>query len=897
MGFILPRAASRRFLFLFGGRFLTFALAAAFLNLCPALRFDLPAAPLDLTGPVTTVTASPGANVVILDALDPNVSGLVSTNVFLIGGGPTPSDTTAVGGFAAWSSGSRVYFYVYDAFRRLWVGTNANTGSTFDLRNTNGVIAWTSGATAHYAAYNWTRSVWVKDSQPIGSAALTLDVTDGIASGSTGAGVFYAAFDPRAGVWKKDSAATGVPGEFRNAQGIVAWSAGNFVFGRAYDPRSASWKDYNLNAGGTTFDLRNSGGVLAWTRNPFVGYAIFDSPRGVWQREEVNVGFATDLVVSNSTVYWKTTVAHRRGYRPSQGWVANVTGVEASFLASTNAVAAPVSVLLMDLSLGGSSWSWNFGGGLGTPTRRSPLVRFPAFGQFAVTQTVTGDGGLASTNLLIVTDVTPPTGTVQINNGDEFATNPSVTLQLAATDSSGAALSMRFSNDNTNSWSAWEPFAATKSWVLSAGPGLKTVFAQFRDAGGNSSAIVSDSITLDDTPAPVIAIVSTNVLESAGNIILRAVLDRAVNRTVSARYVTSNGTAADGEDYTRQEGLLVFAPNVTAATVTVPILADAAVEPNETFFLNLSSPTNATTGEPGTVTIVDDDNAAVSFLAPNFNVAEDSGQASVVVRLNSASGQTVSVRVIAQGGTASSGQDFVATNAVLVFLPGQTNRTLSFPVLDDLLDELTETVSLSLTNLTNAVMGIPSQATVSILDNDQPILSFGAEVYSGFEDDFSIPVQVRLSKPYSQQVSANFTIFGGTATPGVDYTILGTLIFPANTTNATVTIFPINDASREPDETIRLRLTDIAGASPGLTETTVTVKDEDGAPRFLTVGVTNAQLRAVLRGRADQPFDLEATSDLQAWTFFRRLTNSPAGTAELSVPVTDPPRYLRAVVP
>lgn len=902
MDVFLPNAAAGRVL---SGCWRVFFLVAGLLVVGWGwLSGRVAAAPFDFSGPVTTISVSPGAGAVSLNALDPGVGGLVTTNVVLVGGTASPSDAQAAGGFAAWSSGTRVYYWVYDAYRRQWVGTNANTGATFDLRNTNGVIAWTSGSTAHYAAYNWTRSVWVKDSQAVGSSATTFDVVDGVAAGSTGAGVFYAVFDPRSGVWVKNSAATGIPGEFRNSQGLVAWTAGNFVYGRAYDPVAGVWKDANMNAGGTPFDLRNSGGVVAWTRNPTVGYAVYDSPRSRWVAEAVSVGFATDLIVSNSTVYWNTSLGgYRRGYRLVQTggtnywWTNNVTGVEASFLASTNRINSPVTIAFIDLSLGGSSWLWNFGGGEGTTGRRSPLVRFPVSGQYVVSQTVSGDGGFSTTNLLVVTDVTPPTGSVTINNGEAVTTNRNVTLQLSAADVNGTVVSMRLANDTTNTWSEWEAYATVKSWTLTAGGGVKTVYAQFRDAGGNVSTNASDTINYDDAPPPVLTFLSTNALESAQSVVVRAVLDHAVNRTVSAGYFTSDGTARDGEDYTQRSGVVVFAPNTTVATVTIPLLPDALVELNETIQLNLQNPTNAVLAGPGTVTILDDDNASVSFASANFNAAEDAGVASVVVRLNAASGQTVSVRVLAQPGSAVDGQDFVATNGVLVFLPGQTNRTFNVPVLDDLADELTETVSLSLTNLTNGVLGVPAQGTVSILDNDQPFIFFSADGYRGFEDEFSIPVRVWLSKPFSQQVSASYTIFGGTAAPGVDYTVLGNVIIPAGTTNATITVFPINDGGRETDETIRLRLTDIAGAAPGRTETTVTLLDEDGAPRFVAVDGVGAVFRAELRGRADQVFNVESSTNLAAWSFFRRLTNSGAGTSSFSVPAVDPPRYYRAVSP
>jgi hypothetical protein len=76
-----------------------------------------------------------------------------------------------------------------------------------------------------------------------------------------------------------------------------------------------------------------------------------------------------------------------------------------------------------------------------------------------------------------------------------------VTLTVSATDNSGSVASMRFSNDAA-SWSGWEPYGTTKSWSLTAGEGLKTVYVQFMDLAGNASGSYSDSITLILNDAP-----------------------------------------------------------------------------------------------------------------------------------------------------------------------------------------------------------------------------------------------------------------------------------------------------------------------------------------------------------------------------------------------------------
>jgi dipeptidyl aminopeptidase/acylaminoacyl peptidase len=94
-------------------------------------------------------------------------------------------------------------------------------------------------------------------------------------------------------------------------------------------------------------------------------------------------------------------------------------------------------------------------------------------------------------------DTVKPSGTVLINDGRTSTASRTVTLKLSATDptpASGVA-SMRFRNENTTTWSAWQSYATSKSWTLASGAGTKTVYAQYRDRAKNISDATSDAIT------------------------------------------------------------------------------------------------------------------------------------------------------------------------------------------------------------------------------------------------------------------------------------------------------------------------------------------------------------------------------------------------------------------
>ena len=97
-------------------------------------------------------------------------------------------------------------------------------------------------------------------------------------------------------------------------------------------------------------------------------------------------------------------------------------------------------------------------------------------------------------------DTTPPTGTIKVNNDTAYTNQTQVSLNLAASDTSGMD-KMQFSNDNTN-WSTPEVYSSVKTWNLSSGDGTKTVYVRFSDKAGNWSQSYSDSIILD-TQAPL----------------------------------------------------------------------------------------------------------------------------------------------------------------------------------------------------------------------------------------------------------------------------------------------------------------------------------------------------------------------------------------------------------
>jgi hypothetical protein len=91
--------------------------------------------------------------------------------------------------------------------------------------------------------------------------------------------------------------------------------------------------------------------------------------------------------------------------------------------------------------------------------------------------------------------------------------------------------------------------------------------------------------------------------------IFTVTLSAASNLTVNVNYATANGTATLADnDYQAASGTLTFNPGDLTKTITVLVNGDQKFEPDETLFVNLSSPVNATISDnQGTGTILNDD--------------------------------------------------------------------------------------------------------------------------------------------------------------------------------------------------------------------------------------------------------------------------------------------------
>jgi hypothetical protein len=104
---------------------------------------------------------------------------------------------------------------------------------------------------------------------------------------------------------------------------------------------------------------------------------------------------------------------------------------------------------------------------------------------------------------------------------------------------------------------------------------------------------------------------------SPGTLVFKVSLSAVSSQIVSFRYATQDGTASAPSDYQGTGTLRLPTGTIpagsTSTTISIPIVGDAVVEPDETMRLNISSPSNATIADgQGVGVIVNDDGILIS---------------------------------------------------------------------------------------------------------------------------------------------------------------------------------------------------------------------------------------------------------------------------------------------
>jgi hypothetical protein len=266
----------------------------------------------------------------------------------------------------------------------------------------------------------------------------------------------------------------------------------------------------------------------------------------------------------------------------------------------------------------------------------------------------------------------------------------------------------------------------TLSLTLPASVERGVIYTNAIDPSGNTSEN-SPCLTVSSTPPPAgtlqFSAASYSVGEGDGSATITVTRTAGSTGPVGVSFLTADGTARAGQDYTASVGVLSFASGVTSRTFTIPITNDALNEDNETISLALTGPTGGAVLGPqvaAAVTILDNDNPSiVQFDAAGYAGSEAAGTAVVRVARSGATSQAVSIDYETLDQTANERRDYIMTMGRLEFAPGETLKTITVLVNNDAYAEPSETLLLRLSNPSSgATLGARATATVTISSDD-----------------------------------------------------------------------------------------------------------------------------------------------------------------------------------
>ncbi len=463
------------------------------------------------------------------------------------------------------------------------------------------------------------------------------------------------------------------------------------------------------------------------------------------------------------------------------------------------------------------------------------------------------EGGAIDTYTLVLTS--PPSANVSV------ALNPGA--QLTATPSPVVFTPGNFATPQTVTVAAVDDTAIE-------GPHLGTITHSVSSSDGryNNLVVPSVSVNITDNDQAALAINDVSISEgNTGSSILSFTVTRTGTTSAAAgfTYGTVDNGATAGSDYATASGTgsIPGGGSSGSTTVNVTINGDAVFENNESFFVNLSAPTNATIADgQGVGTIVNDDTAPALTINDVSVVEGNSGTSSLLFIVTRTGPTELPATFIAAtaDSTATAPSDYLsALTGSTSIAPGgaSATTTLTATINGDVVVESNESFFVNLSAPNNA--SIADNQGIGTINNDDVagivlVQSGGNTVVAegGATDNYTL---VLTSQP-TANVSIALTGTQVTATPTP-------LVFTSANWNLPqeVTVTAIDDAQIEGNHTGSVSSTvtsaDSNYSSAILAAVPVAIVDNDSAGVSIT---QSGGSTAVTEGGATDNYTVLLTS-------------------------------------
>ncbi|MFT5049651.1 MAG: hypothetical protein ACI8QZ_001044 [Chlamydiales bacterium] len=360
---------------------------------------------------------------------------------------------------------------------------------------------------------------------------------------------------------------------------------------------------------------------------------------------------------------------------------------------------------------------------------------------------------------------------------------------------------------------------------------------------------------------------------------------------------TLSGSAKASTARNLARTLLVIAAGQRIADILLSVVDDGLDDPDERVAIRLGAPANAKRVGAGAhrARLLGHHPPRIQFSSTAQMVDEGGGAITIDVILSSVTGIDVSVPFALTGSAASPG-DYVIDASPLVIAAGQTLGSLTLTPVDDAVQEVDESVVLTLGTPVGAVLGANNVHTATLLDDDAlPSVEFASAGQSVGEGSGMTTVIVELSHTTGVDVSVAYAL-SGSATAPEDFTASPSpVLILAGQLSAEISLALVDDMLAEGAETVVLTLGMLTNGLPGAVGVhTATILDDDGAGAQsddFSAANLRADLWTFVDPLGDATLQLVGTGTLDA----QLLLSVPEGVAHEAWTPLNVPRVMQSI--
>lgn len=228
-------------------------------------------------------------------------------------------------------------------------------------------------------------------------------------------------------------------------------------------------------------------------------------------------------------------------------------------------------------------------------------------------------------------------------------------------------------------------------------------------------------------------------------------------------------------------------------------------------------------------------NSRVSFTSAVWSTPESFITVPLTLRRDVTLDGEISVDYSTFDESAKSGSQYGAQSGTLTFGPGETNKIIRIPIINDAIVDSPRTFRVTLSNPSVGVLLVsPTTATVTVMNTDHGMM-FRFLTNSVSEDAGEATISVVRGDDLFVPATVDVVTSDGTARAGIDYVgVTNTLSFGPLERTKRFSVAILNNLVKQPNRTFRIKLANPTGVSlwqPSAT-TVVTIADNDQGFQF-----------------------------------------------------------------